>query len=159
MEKFQTIRHAIQNRYAPFKPKYCFIHTRFGLQMLVHLLKYDIEIIITSDEEYHNIRNKLDSLIVIAKNRKNDKYCQCGYNISRFSEYTKCKICGLESCMCCVFQCFKINKCEISCYKCGNVSTKKIKKLSTFQEVFNQTLNNYVEKTNDKELLDLIQLI
>ena len=110
-------------------------------------------------EKYEDIQVKIDSLIVLNKNRKSDIYCQCGYNLSRFKEYSRCKVCHLESCCCCHFISFKMNQAQLICYNCNNKSTKKIRSLSTFQKVFNETLTNYVKETKDTEILELVKLL
>ena len=156
MDKFDDIRCKISSRYREFKPNYCFIKSSTGLQMLVHLIKIKIEILINNEETYETIKIKLDSLIIIAKNRKKDIYCQCGYNLTRYDSFTKCKICGLESCTHCFYSSFKINQGVIVCYQCGNHTTKKIKPISTFNRIFNQVLKDYCEETGDASLLELL---
>ena len=159
METFNAIRHKIKNRYVAFKPTFCFINTKNGFQLLVRLTKMDFEILIHVSEKYEDIQIKIDSLIVLNKNRKSDIYCQCGHNLSRFKEYAKCKMCGLEICCVCHFNAFKMNQGKLVCYNCNTSSTKKIRSLSTFQKVFNETLTNYVKETDDKEILELVKLL
>ena len=159
METFNAIRHKIKNRYVAFKPTFFFINTKNGCQMLVRLTKMDFEVLIHVSEKYESIQVKIDSLIVLNKNRKSDVYCQCGYNLSRFKEYSRCKVCGMEQCCCCHFISFKMNQAQMICYNCNNKSTKKIRSLSTFQKVFNETLTNYVKETDDTEILELVKLL
>ena len=159
METFDAIRYKINNRYVGFKPTFMFINTKYGVQMLVKLFKYNVELLVNVLEHFNDIKIKIDSLIIIAKNRKSDMFCSCGFNLNRFTDYTKCKVCGMESCCCCHFLNFKMNKGEIICYKCNNRTNKKIRNPSTFQKIFNRTLKEYVGETNDTELLELIKLI
>jgi hypothetical protein len=159
MEEFIDIRTKIHKRYEGFKPTFCFINTEYGTQMLVRLIKHQIEILVNIDETYHQIKVKLDSLIVLSKNRNNKNFCQCGYNFGRFIDYTKCKICGQESCVCCHFISFKMNKGEIVCYKCNNRTQKKIRPQPAFERIFNKTLLDYVEESNNKELLEIVKII
>jgi len=156
MEQFNALRIIIKKRYIKFKPVFAFIHTAFGVQMLTKLHKYNVELLISEDEEYYSVRNKIDSLIVIAKNKKkNNSYCMCGYSLNRYTEYNRCN-CGNSTCMHCVFSQFKINQGEITCYNCLNTLTKRVKKNTLFTEIFNDILKDYIDKSNDTELEDLL---
>ena len=158
MDKFDDIRHRIDERYISFKPNYCFIHSKTGLQMLTKLSKTDIEVLININEKYPDIKIKLDSLIIINKNRKKNLYCQCGYNLSRYADFTKCRICKSESCSCCFYTSFKINQGRIVCFKCNNHTEKKIKPQSTFNRIFNNVLKQHVEENGDSDI-SLLELL
>jgi transcription elongation factor Elf1 len=156
MQVFEEVRELINYRYKDFKPSYCYVKSESGLQMLIHLVKANVEILVGIDDIYPEIKIKIDTLIVVEKNRKKNHYCQCGYNLSRYDSFTKCKICGLESCSHCFYTGFKLNQGVIKCYKCGNHTSKKIKPLSTFNRIFNKVLTDYCSETGDDSLLELI---
>lgn len=160
MEQFHVIKHKLNFRYKSFRPTFIFIRSKFGLQLLVRLCDFNIEILVSSTENFDDLKIKFDSFIIIAKNRKNESRCQCGFSLDRFNgEHTKCKICGLKSCVCCHFTNFKINKGQIICPKCHNSTSKKIKSISTFQRIFNKTLTDYSTETGEKYLLELVGTI
>ena len=139
MDDFAPIKYKIINRYKPFIPTFAFINTKTGTQMMVKLNKNDVELLVNINEKYTDIFVKIDSLIIIYKNRKSDTYCICGYNMNRFKERGRCKSCKMLICVCCHFQNFRNNQGALICYNCGKKSTKKIKPLTTFQRIFNKT--------------------
>ena len=159
MDNFLDTRNHIGKRYKHFLPTFCFLHSKDGLQMMVRLTKVKIELLINVSETYADIKIKIDALIVCYKNRLNSNFCECGVGLFTYSEYIKCKVCGLESCIGCHFINFKINSGSLVCPKCHHIVGKKIKKLSTFQEIFNKTLTDYVERTGELSLLELVGTI
>ena len=158
MDTFDEIRQQINDRYRDFKPIYCYVKSTYGIQMLVHLVKSNVEILVSIDDIYPNIKIKIDTLIVVEKNRKSGRYCQCGYNLSRYDSFTKCKICKLESCSHCFYTSFKKEQGRIICYRCGNHTSKKLRPLSTFNRIFNNVLTAYCLEVGDDSLLELIHV-